>query len=200
MKSIFELTIVRRYSFRGVSCYERVIFPNVERSEEHISLMTNDGKNDDVFCYILRELPIGKLCQDEECLTERVYLSNGQKMNERLFSSVNNEGEFRGRTKDQLHCKEGELVQMLALANNKIAWGIVCAVPRDDMWVSKHYPNKGMPHHLDASDDSYIILEGVNTLKGMTKEQYMNYHIHISSLRVFPMNNKQGNNEQKVEK
>lgn len=191
MGSIFELTIVRRYSFRGVSSYERMIFLDVESAEKQIAVLAEDKGNADVFCYILRELPFGRHYMEEECLTECVYLNSGKKMNERLFSSIRCEGEFHGREPGEVLFKEDDIVEILNLTSNKVSWGIISASPRSVEWVEKNYPLGESQFHLDASDDSYIVLEGVRNLKGISKERYMRSHIHVSTLRAFPKTQKE---------
>jgi hypothetical protein len=76
-------------------------------------------------------------------------------------------------------------VKVLDLAQKRIWTGFIYATPRLVDEVTKLYENDLPPLRLDASDDSYVILDRPLS-ECKTDDDYMDSHSHISALRVFP--------------
>lgn len=190
VNSYFELNVVRLKDFDSVYNDERIRFRSlVEAEYEMLRISKNPYEFDtgEIFCFIIREIPFGVLSinGDDDCLTERVYLSDGTKMDERLIASGCIIGIFYGRLESQIRFKPSECVKVLDLVNKRIRTGFVDATPRTVEEITKLYASDLPPIRLDSSDDSYIILDRPLS-QCITNEDYMSAHSHVSALRVFP--------------
>ncbi len=190
MNSCFELNVVRLLGDDKVYNDERIRFHSLVEAEHEmlrISKSPFEFEQEAIFCFIIREIPFGVMCvnSDEDCLSERVYLADGSKMDERLFASGSIVGIFYGRLEHQIRFKVGDPVKVLDLAQKRIWTGFIYATPRLVDEVTKLYENDLPPLRLDASDDSYVILDRPLS-ECKTDDDYMDSHSHISALRVFP--------------
>ena len=187
--SYFELNVVRLLEDDKVYNDERIRFHSLVEAEHEmlcISKSPFEFEQEEIFCFIIREIPFGVLCVngDDDCLSERVYLADGTKMDERLFASGSMVGIFYGRLENQIRFKVGDSVKVLDLAQKRLWTGFVYATPRLVDEVTKLYESDLPPLRLDSSDDSYIILDRPLS-ECKTDDDYMNSHSHISTLRVF---------------
>lgn len=190
MKSFFELNIVRLHDGDQVYNNERIRFHAlVEAESEMLRISRNpyEFNQEEIFCFIIREIPFGQLSinGDDDCLTERVYLPDGSKMDERLIASGCYVGIFYGRLESQIRFQPGQSVRALDLTRKQVWEGFVYATPRTVDEVTKLYENDLPPIRLDSSDDSYVILDRPLS-ECKTDDDYMLSHSHISALRVFP--------------
>ena len=193
VNSYFELNVVRLHvdeQVDRVSNDERIRFRSlVEAEHEMLRVSKNpyEFEQEEIFCFIIREIPFGVLCinGDDDCLTERVYLPDGTKMDERLFASGSIVGIFYGRLESQIRFKKSETVKVLDLVHKRIWTGFVYATPSTVDEITKLYESDLPPICLDSSDDSYIILDRPLP-ECKTDDDYMSAHSHVSALRVFP--------------
>ena len=193
VNSYFELNVVRLHVDEQedrVSNDERIRFRSlVEAEHEMLRVSKNpyEFEQEEIFCFIIREIPFGVLCinGDDDCLTERVYLPDGTKMDERLIASGSIVGIFYGRLESQIRFQMSDVVKVLDLAHKRIWTGFVYATPHTVDEVTKFYESDLPPICLDSSDDSYVILDRPLS-ECKTDDDYMDSHSHISALRVFP--------------
>lgn len=193
VNSYFELNVVRLHVDEQedrVSNDERIRFHSlVEAEHEMLRISKNpyEFEQEEIFCFIIREIPFGVLCinGDDDCLTERVYLPDGTKMDERLIASGSIVGIFYGRLESQIRFQMSDVVKVLDLAHKRIWTGFVYATPHTVDEVTKFYESDLPPICLDSSDDSYVILDRPLS-ECKTEDDYMDSHSHISALRVFP--------------
>lgn len=191
INSYFELNIVRLDDDDKVYNDERIRFNSLVEAEHEMLRVSKDPyefQKEAIFCFIIREIPLGVLCinGDDDSLTERVYLSDGTKLDERLFASGCLVGIYYGRLESQIRFRVGDSVKVLDLVHKRIWNGFVCAVPRTVEEVKKLYDSNLPPIRLDSSDDSYIVLDRPLS-QCNTDDDYMSSHSHISALRVFPI-------------
>ena len=133
VNSYFELNVVRLHVDEQedrVSNDERIRFRSLVEAEHEmlrISKNPNEFEQEAIFCFIIREIPFGMLCinGDDDCLTERVYLPDGTKMDERLFASGSIVGIFYGRLESQIRFQMSDVVKVLDLAHKRILRGFV---------------------------------------------------------------------------
>ena len=193
VNSFFELNVVRLHVDEQedkVSNDERIRFRSlVEAEYEMLRISKNpyEFERDEIFCFIIREIPFGVLCinGDDDCLTERVYFSDGTKMDERLIASGSIVGIFYGRLENQIRFKMSDAVKVLDLVHKRIWTGFVYATPSTVDEITKLYESDLPPIRLDSSDDSYIILDRPLP-ECETDDDYMSAHSHVSALRLFP--------------
>ena len=188
-ESYFELNIVRLLGDNKVYNGERIRFHAlVEAESEMLRISKNpyEFEQAEIFCFIIREIPFGQLSinGDADCLTERVYLPDGSKMDERLIASGCFVGIFYGRLESQIRFQPGQSVRVLDLTRKQVWDGFVYATPRTVDEVTKLYENDLPPIRLDSSEDSYVILERPLS-ECKTDEDYMDAHSQVSALRVF---------------
>ena len=189
-ESYFELIIVRRRPNGSVYSDERIRLRSLVEAEYEVAgqAATIRGPEEEdykIYCYIVREIPFGQMCtSDEDCLSERVYLPDGSKMDERLFPSGSISGVFYGRLESQIRAQIGEKVEVLDMAKKEIHIGFVYATPPAVDKVKEMYAER--PLRLDYSDDNYIILDRPLS-ECKTDDDYMDAHSHISALRVFTL-------------
>lgn len=193
VNSYFELNVVRLHVDEQedrVSNDERIRFRSLVEAEHEMLRVSKNPKEfeqEEIFCFIIREIPFGVLCinGDDDCLTERVYLPDGTKMDERLFASGSIVGIFYGRLESQIRFKKSETVKVLDLVHKRIWTGFVYATPSTVEEITKLYESDLPPIRFDSSDDSYIILDRPLP-ECKTDDDYMSAHSHVSALRVFP--------------
>lgn len=189
-ESYFELIIIRRRPNGSIYNDERIRFRSLVEAEYEVAAQaaTERGPEEEeykIYCYIVREIPFGQMCtSDEDCLSERVYLPDGSKMDERLFPSGSISGVFYGRLENQIRAQIGEKVEVLDLPKKEIRTGYVYATPPTVDKVKEMYAET--PLRLDYSDDNYIILDRPLS-ECKTDDDYMDAHSHISALRVFTL-------------
>ena len=190
MNSYFELNVVRLLEEDKVYNDERIRFHSLVEAEHEmlrISKSPFEFEQEAIFCFIIREIPFGVMCVngDDDCLSERVYLADGSKMDERLFASGSIVGIYYGRLENQIRFKVGDPVKVLDLVQKRLRTGFVYATAClvDD--VTKLYESDLPPIRLDSSDDSYIILDRPLP-ECKSDDDYMSAHSHVSALRVFP--------------
>jgi hypothetical protein len=187
MNSYFELNIVRLQDDNAVYNDERVRFHAlVEAEQEMLRISKNpyEFEQEAIFCFIIREIPFDQMCHSEDdILSERVYLPDGTKMDERLFPSGSLVGIFYGRLQNQIRFQPGQSVRVLDLAQKRVWTGFVYASPLLVEEVKRLYDDN-LPTRLDDSDDSYVILDRPLS-ECKTDDDYMSSHSHISALRVF---------------
>ena len=187
-ESYFELIIVRRRPNGSIYNDERIRFRSLVEAEYEVAAQaaTERGPEEEdykIYCYIVREIPFGQMCtSDTDCISERVYLPDGSKMDERLFPSGSISGVYYGRLESQIRAQVGETVEVLDLAKKEIRTGYVYATPLTVNEIKERYAEN--PYRLDYSDDSYTILDRPLS-ECKTDEDFMDAHSHISALRVF---------------
>ncbi len=127
------------------------------------------------------EAPVGKYAPDWQSLSEYVYDRDGVLLDSRTTPY---NGVFPGRREDDLRFRKGDLCEVLD--GDRVYLGFVVEVPPSVEEAARINAN---PFHLDATDDSYIVL---------TDQHYIN-HDHVDSLRIFkPMHKVSAQTEKRL--
>lgn len=187
-ESYFELNVVRTDLVGGVSNDERIRFHALVEAENEMMRISKNPKeysDEPIFCFIIREFPFDVMVTcDDDNLSERVYLPDGLKMDERLFPSGCILGVYYGRLLEQIRFKPTDAVKVLDLEKKQLWTGFVYAVPPAVDKVKEYY--KDSPYRLCDSDDCYTILDRPLS-ECKTDDDYVEVHSHVSALRVFRM-------------
>ena len=122
--------------------------------------------------YSIRQVPLDGLSY-MQCLSERIYDSDGNRIDERTFSTRSEDEEvFHGRSPEQIRFREGDIVE--AMQHGKVRLGIVVGLPPSVEKAAEE--NKFSPFfELDASDDTYTVLF----------DSSYKSHSHVDALCVF---------------
>ena len=187
-ESYFELNVIRTDGLGGVSNDERIRFHALVEAEHEMACISKNPmeySHDEIFCFIIREFPFGMMgtCDDDN-LSERVYLPDGSKMDERLFPSGCILGIYYGRLPGQIRFEPSKAVQVLDLTKKQLRTGFVDAVPPTVDEIKEYY--KDSPYRLASSDDCYTILDRPLS-ECTTDEDYRDARSYISALRVFSL-------------
>ena len=113
------------------------------------------------------EMPVGVYAPEWMSLSEYVYDTKGCLIDKR---TIPYDAIFTGRRRDQVRFSKGDLCEVLD--GDRVYLGFVAEVPPSEEVAAR--VNAG-PFHLDATDDSYIVL---------TDSHYIS-HDHVDSLRIF---------------
>ena len=126
----------------------------------------------DAYVFFIRELPLDTSILGSESLSERVYGPDGQLIDSRHFSSMDEvPGVFEGRAPEEIRFAPGDIVEVIDYDEVHLAF--VGRVPpsREE---AKAY-NDEAEIKMDVTDDGYLVFEGPGFC----------YHQHIDALRVF---------------
>ena len=177
-KTVFQVLVVyyrhpRRYPVFKVYWIQLHIASSLPLAEAYLRTYAQDPHNrEDVFAFYIREVPVDVPAPGVHCLSERVYGSDGQLIDFRDFSSVDEApGIFEGRTPERIRFKPGDIVEVLGMDEVELAY--VAALPeslKDALRINTDAIIK-----LDVTDDSYMVFLGPT----------FSFHQHIDALRVF---------------
>ena len=186
--TIFQLQIIRYHPVRNypllkINANEYGIFYTLNDSEQALSQYATQT---DIYCFIIREFPIGRIFHNRECLTERIYMPNGEKKDERLYSSINNEGFFNGRI--FFPRKEGEIMEVLDLTEQCIRLSIVIWVPPTPQEIEDRknnpYWNVPIDECPNCTDDFYLTKFVPKDFKEKPTEEYVDA-LYVFTPRFF---------------
>ena len=179
-KSVFQILEVRythsrprRYPVFKVYWIQLHLASSFILAEEFLNTYVQDPRNrEDVYAFFIREVPVDVPAPGVHCLSERVYGPEGQLIDFRDFSSVDDApGVFEGRTPERIRFKQGDIVEVLGMDEVELAYVANGPVSREE--ASRI--NSGAIITLDVTDDSYMVFLGPT----------FSFHQHIDALRVF---------------
>ncbi len=147
-----------------------------EAMKEHIKINTEmwpkSLRDHSRHHYSIKQAPLDGLSY-MQCLSERIYDSDGNWIDERTFSTRSEDRDvFHGRSPEQIRFKEGDIVEAMEYGGVKL--GFVVGLPTSVERAEK-INNKIAPFSLDASDDTYTVLF----------DSSYNSHSHVDALCVF---------------
>ena len=169
----------RRYPRFEVYTIQMTLCSSLERAEDYLRAHVLEPVNrEDVYAFYIREVPVDVPAPGYECVSERVYGSDGGLIDFRDFSSVSESpGVFEGRPVERQRFRPGDVVEVLGMDEVELAY--VAAVPTDPEEAArinarfKAKFNATIP--LDVTDDTYMVFLGPT----------FSFHRHIDALRVF---------------
>lgn len=177
-KSVFQVLVVyyrrpRRYPVFKVYWIQLHIASSFTLAEEFLNTYAQDPRNrEDVYAFFIREVPVDVPAPGVQCLSERVYGPDGQLIDFRDFSSVDEApGVFEGRTPERIRFKQGDIVEVLGMDEVELAYVANGPVSREEAARI----NSGAIITLDVTDDSYMVFLGPT----------FSFHQHIDALSVF---------------
>lgn len=142
-------------------------------AEDYLKTYAQDPQNrENVYAFYIREVPVDLPAPGVQCLSERVYGPDGQLIDFRDFSSVDEEpGVFEGRTPERIRFKQGDIVEVLGMDEVELAYVANGPVSREEAARI----NSEAIITLDVTDDSYMVFLGPT----------FSFHQHIDALHVF---------------
>ena len=179
--SVFQILEVRythsrprRYPVFKVYWIQLHVASSLSLAEDFLRTYARDPRNrEDVYAFYIREVPVDVPAPGVQCLSERVYGPDGQLIDFRDFSSVDEApGVFEGRTPERIRFKQGDIVEVLGMDEVELAYVANGPVSREEAARI----NSEAIITLDVTDDSYMVFLGPT----------FSFHQHIDALRVFP--------------
>ena len=142
-------------------------------AEDFLKTYAQDPQNrENVYAFYIREVPVDVPAPGVQCLSERVYGPDGQLIDFRDFSSVDEApGVFEGRTPERIRFKQGDIVEVLGMDEVELAYVANGPVSREE---AARINSKAIIT-LDVTDDTYMVFLGPD----------YSYHRHIDALNVF---------------
>ena len=120
------------------------------------------------------ELPMDKIIEDGEFVAEYTFLPDCTLYISKEYRNLNGDTNFKGRNEDELPLKKGDKVEWFE--DDCVRFGVIYTLP----------PKVGEFKFMDAFDDCYTVLEGVDEIPyEINVEEYMLRHQHIDVNRVF---------------
>jgi hypothetical protein len=183
MKTIFKIeasvrTSKRKFYVHGLTLYtdkdihaiEKEVLPAyIEQVREQIF----DRKM--IHHLDVTEVPVGVPVDDDEFITKRVYLPDSSLYIACTYRNLCGDSKFLGRKYDEYPMANGDICEVFI--NGRIIKGVIYAEP----------PALGAFKNLDAFDDSYTVLVGLDELPDdVSEDEYMRLHEHYSTCDVFP--------------
>ncbi len=188
VESVFELWVIVDRNPHGKPHYPQY---NVEREKlatastldkaqeamkEHIRINTEmwpkSLRDHSRHHYSIKQVPLDGLSY-MQCLSERIYDSHGNQIDERTFSTRSEDRDvFHGRSPEQIRFKEGDIVE--AMEYGEIKLGFVVGLPTSVERAEEINDNIS-PLWLDVSDDTYTVLF----------DSSYGSHSHVDALCVF---------------
>lgn len=177
-KSVFQVLAVyykhpRRYPVFKVYWIQLHMASSLSLAEEFLKTYAQDPRNrEDVYAFYIREVPVDVPAPGTQCLSERVYGPDGQLIDFRDFSSVDDApGVFEGRSPEMIRFKQGDIVEVLGMDEVELAFVANGPVSREE---ASRINSKAIVT-LDVTDDSYMVFLGPT----------FSFHQHIDALSVF---------------
>ena len=177
-KSVFQILVVyykhpRRYPVFKVYWIQLHLASSFTLAEDYLKTYAQDPQNrENVYAFYIREVPVDLPAPGVQCLSERVYGPDGQLIDFRDFSSVDEEpGVFEGRTPERIRFKQGDIVEVLGMDEVELAYVANGPVSREEAARI----NSEAIITLDVTDDSYMVFLGPT----------FSFHQHIDTLHVF---------------
>ena len=163
----------RRYPVFKVYWIQLKIASSLPLAEDYLAKYVHDpGNREDVYVFYIREVPVDVPAPGVQCLSERVYGPDGQLIDFRDFSSVDEvPGVFEGRTPERIRFKQGDIVEVLGMDEVELAY--VAGGPVSHEEAARI--NSEAIITLDVTDDSYTVFLGPT----------FSFHQHIDALCVF---------------
>ena len=169
----------RRYPRFEVYTIQLTLCSSLERAEDYLRSHVREPFNrEEVYAFYIREVPVDVPAPGYECISERVYGSDGLLIDFRDFSSVSESpGVFNGRPVERQRFRQGDVVEVLGMDEVELAY--VAAMPTDPEDAArinaKFYAKLHATFPLDVTDDTYMVFLGPT----------FSFHQHIDALRVF---------------
>ena len=177
-KSVFQVLVVyyrhpRRYPVFKVYWIQLHMASSFTLAEDFLKIYAQDPRNrEDVYAFFIREVPVDVPAPGVHCLSERVYGPDGQLIDFRDFSSVDDApGVFEGRSPERIRFKQGDIVEVLG--RDEVELAFVAGFPTSREEASR-INSEGIIT-LDVTDDSYMVFLGPT----------FSFHQHIDALHVF---------------
>ena len=177
-KSVFQILVVyykhpRRYPVFKVYWIQLHLASSFTLAADYLKTYAQDPQNrENVYAFYIREVPVDLPAPGVQCLSERVYGPDGQLIDFRDFSSVDEEpGVFEGRTPERIRFKQGDIVEVLGMDEVELAYVANGPVSREEAARI----NSEAIITLDVTDDSYMVFLGPT----------FSFHQHIDALHVF---------------
>ena len=175
-KSIFDLWVSVDWCLSGL---QRELFTRKEGTAASLteaegmiaSCLAEADSKTHFHHFLIREVPLGRRCPNETCLSSYLYDKKGVRVDQRTFSTIpEDEGVFLGRTPDQIRFRVGDVVEFGY--GRQLRLGTVIGIPPSEERAAQINNNpKGI--HLDDTDDVYTVLFA----KGC--------HQHVDAMNVF---------------
>ena len=177
-QSVFQVIVVyyrhpRRYPVFKVYWIQLHLASSFTLAEDFLKIYAQDPRNrEDVYAFFIREVPVDVPAPGVHCLSERVYGPDGQLIDFRDFSSVDDApGVFEGRSPERIRFKQGDIVEVLG--RDEVELAFVAGFPTSREEAARI--NSKAIITLDVTDDSYMVFLGPT----------FSFHQHIDALRVF---------------
>lgn len=123
---------------------------------------------------IVSEIPLDRCIEDDEFVKQYTFLPDGSMYVVKEYRNLYGDMEFCGRDKDEVPLKVGDKVEWVGM--NCLCFGVIHSLP----------PRRGVYKYLDAFDDCYTVLEGIDELpEEVTNEEYATRHKHVDVNSVF---------------
>ncbi len=172
--TLFKLTIVtidknqrRRYPKYDVWEYSQGFFHTRKEAEQFMCQNTTgkDECGNRIFCYYLYEEPYATILNTGDYISCRVYDEYGQLIEQSLCADLCFDHDCRmffGRPAEKVRFKEGDIVEILNLYNDKVSLGVVTYIPvsPERIWRAHTRLKHSEVYVFDASDDSYTFIDG----------------------------------------
>ena len=180
-KSVFQILEVRythsrprRYPVFKVYWIQLHLASSFILAEEFLNTYVQDPQNrENVYAFYIREVPVDVPAPGVHCLSERVYGPDGQLIDFRDFSSVDEApGVFEGRSPERIRFKPGDIVEVLGMDEVELAYVANGPVSREE---AARINSKAIIT-LDVTDDTYTVFLAPDYAS----------HRHIDALRLFP--------------
>ena len=177
-KSVFQVLVVyymhpRRYPVFKVYWIQLHMASSFTLAEDFLKTYAQDPQNrENVYAFYIREVPVDVPAPGVQCFSERVYGPDGQLIDFRDFSSVDEAlGVFEGRSPERIRFKQGDIVEVLGMDEVELAYVANGPVSREE---AARINSKAIIT-LDVTDDSYMVLLGPT----------FSFHQYIDALHVF---------------
>lgn len=132
------------------------------------------GKEKYLHHIIVTELPLDRCVEEDEFVSEYVYLPNGELYVSREYHNLPGDDRFYGRKAEELPLKVGD--KAMWFEKDSIYTGVIYSLP----------PEPGKYEYMDVFDDCYTILEGLDDIpENVSDELYMETHKNIDVNIVF---------------
>jgi hypothetical protein len=171
MKTVFELELIQtrgtRYPIRKAFNNLIGLFSTLEKAEQMIHIIvekweTNNDK--EYYCFIITERKTNPKLDDEDIVAIKTYHTDGSFYEENL---VSRDSWFRGRPKERIHFKIGDIVEIYC--GDIVELAIIGGTPPTTEFAESH------SYSMGRFDDQYLVYD-----------TQPSGHSHIQSQYVFP--------------